>query len=123
FSGDGGFWYHMAEVETAARLGINAVMLINNNRSFNQTIEGYKTAYGGELSGDHADLWQFSDVDFTRIAESMGARGIHVREPRELAGALDQAFACDGPCVVEVLTDIDALAPLAWTGEGEARVE
>ena len=123
FSGDGGFWYHMAEVETAARLGIKAVMLINNNHSFNQTIEGYKAAYGGELHGAHGELWKFSDVDLAPIAESMGVRGIRVREPRELAGALDQAFACDGPCVVDVRTDIDALAPPAWTGEGEARVE
>ena len=123
FSGDGGFWYHMAEIETAVRWGINAVMLVNNNRSFSQTIHGYTAAYGGELHGDHAEVWQFSDVDFAQIAESMGAKGLRVRKPSELAGALEQAFASNRPCVVEVITETYALAPLAWTGEGEERVE
>src|SRR5262249_544273 len=31
FCGDGGFYYHLAELETAARFGINAIMLVNNN--------------------------------------------------------------------------------------------
>lgn len=123
FSGDGGFWYHLAEIETAVRWGINAVILINNNRGFSQTIQGYTAAYGGELHGDHADVWRFSDVDFAQIAESMGAKGMRVRKPAELGGALEQAFAADRPCVVEVITETYALAPLAWTGEDEERVE
>ena len=31
FMGDLGFWYHMAEVETAVRAGINTITIINNN--------------------------------------------------------------------------------------------
>src|SRR5262249_60718581 len=49
FSGDGGFWYHLAELETAVRWNINAVLLVNNNRSLNMEIDVYKDAYGGEL--------------------------------------------------------------------------
>jgi acetolactate synthase-1/2/3 large subunit len=41
FSGDGGFWYHLSELETAVRWNINAVLLINNNRSLNQEIAIY----------------------------------------------------------------------------------
>ena len=123
FSGDGGFWYHLAEIETAVRWGINAVLLINNNRAFSQTIHGYTAAYGGELSGRHEDVWRLSDVDFAQIAESMGAKGLRVQKPAELAGALEQAFTADRPCVVEVIADTYALAPLAWTGEDEERIE
>src|SRR5712692_6169735 len=36
FCGDGGFYYHMAELETAARFNINAIMLVNNNYALNQ---------------------------------------------------------------------------------------
>ena len=81
------------------------------------------TNSGGELRGDHGDLWQFTEVDFSCIAESMGAKGIRVEKPAELAGALEQAFTSNRPCVVEVVTDTYALAPLAWTGGEEARVE
>lgn len=113
FSGDGGFWYHLAELETAVRWGINAVLLINNNRSLNQEIAIYTDAYGGKLEAQHEELWRFSDASFARIAESMGAKGIRVEKPGEIAGALDQAFSANQPCVVEVMTDINAVAPVA----------
>jgi acetolactate synthase I/II/III large subunit len=35
FCRDGGFYYHLAELETAARFGINAIMLVNNNYAVN----------------------------------------------------------------------------------------
>ena len=116
FSGDGGFWYHLAELETAARYGINAVLLSNNNQSLNQTVPCYKDAYGGQLSGRHGKLWKFMEVNFTDIARTMGVEGIRVQKPVELAGALDKAFSSNKPFVVEVMTDMSAMAPLAFLG-------
>jgi acetolactate synthase I/II/III large subunit len=43
----------------------------------------------------------------------MGAIGIRVESPGELAPALRQALAADRPVIVDVVTDIEALAPLA----------
>src|SRR5688572_22500598 len=31
FTGDAGFWYHIAEIETAVRWKINAITVVNNN--------------------------------------------------------------------------------------------
>jgi len=116
FSGDGGFWYHLSEIETAVRWKIPAVLLINNNRSLNQEIAIYSDAYGGELNAHHAELWQFSDASFAEVACALGAQGVCIRRPEEIAGALEQGFAAGGPFVVEVLTERTAVAPLAWTG-------
>lgn len=116
FSGDGGFWYHLSELETAVRWNIRAVLVINNNRSLNQEIDIYKDAYGGQLEGNHGELWRFSDASFAAIAETMGAKGIRVEKPGQIAGALDQAFSADRPCVVEVMTEQTAVAPMAWAG-------
>ena len=96
FSGDGGFWYHLSELETAVRWNIAAVLLINNNKSLNQEIDIYTRAYGGQLRANHAELWQFSDVSFAEVARAMGAEGIQVHKPGELAGALNKAFSADG---------------------------
>jgi acetolactate synthase-1/2/3 large subunit len=119
FSGDGGFWYHLSELETAVRWDIDAVLLINNNRSLNQEIDIYTAAYGGRLHGNHAELWQFSDVSFAEVARSMGAEGIRVEKPNELAGALDKAFSSKKPSVVEVVTEMTAVAPLAFLNENK----
>jgi acetolactate synthase-1/2/3 large subunit len=116
FTGDGGFWYHLSELETAVRWGINAVVVVNNNRSLNQEIPTYAEAYGGRLHGRHGELWQFEDVDFARISTSIGANGIRVTNPGELRNALEQALASDGPTVVDAVTDLDVLAPLPFTG-------
>jgi acetolactate synthase-1/2/3 large subunit len=114
FTGDGGFWYHLSELETAVRWNIPAVLLVNNNKSLNMEIDIYTDAYGGSLKANHAELWKFADVSFAAIAEQMGAKGLTVRKPHEIDGALDQAFSCGRPCVIDVLTEIEALAPTAF---------
>ncbi len=117
FSGDGGFWYHLAELETAARWNITCALIVNNNRSLNQEIDLVNDAYGGQPGARHGDLWQFSDASFAEIAPTMGARGIQVTRPGELDSALDEALSGEGPCVIEVLTEQTAVAPLAWLGK------
>jgi acetolactate synthase-1/2/3 large subunit len=115
FTGDAGFWYHIGEIETAVRWGINSVTLVNNNSSGNQSKRGFDRVYGGEQTAEGLRLWHFTDVNFANIAENMGALGIRVEQPGELPGALERAFAADRPVVLDVVTDIDALAPLAVT--------
>ena len=116
FTGDGGFWYHLGELETAARFGINTVTVINNNRSFNQCRGGYEEAHGGR-DRESDDLWVFEDVDFAGVARSVGCKGIRVEEPSGIRPALEAAVAADGPVVVDVATDIDAMAPTAFLPE------
>ena len=113
FTGDGGFWYHIAELETALRWGINAVTVVNNNHSLNQGKMGAERDYAGQ-PGDPDQLWKFRDVDFAAIAQAVGCFGIRVTEPGELRGALAEAIASDRPTVIDVVSDIDAMAPLAW---------
>ena len=50
--------------------------------------------------------------NFASIAENMGAVGIRVEKPSELAGALQKDFAVARPVIVDVVLDIEALAPL-----------
>jgi acetolactate synthase-1/2/3 large subunit len=116
FTGDGGFFYHATELETAARNGINAVILVNNNYSLNQDFGPFNAAYKGNQT-EGFEMWQFSkQTDFAKMAESMGCMGIVVERANELKAALSKAFAADRPVVLDVRTDIEAMAPRAWTG-------
>lgn len=96
FTGDAGFWYHIAEVESAVRWGINAVTIVNNNGSGNQSKRGFDRAYGGEQTQQARELWTFNEMNFARLAEDMGALGLRVEKPGEIAGALEKAIAANG---------------------------
>ena len=114
FTGDGGFWYHLQELETAVRCGIRTVTCVNNNHSLNQETQIFHAAYDGHPSAKQGEMWRFSDVNFAKIAESMGAIGMRVEKPAELRSALDRAISCESPVVIDIVSDIEALAPLAW---------
>src|SRR5207247_1411086 len=70
FCGDGGFYYHLAELETAARFNISAIMLVNNNYALNQEKHLFDSAYKGQQRGRAKEMWHFSHaVSFARVAE------------------------------------------------------
>lgn len=117
FTGDGGFWYHLSELETAVRCGINTVTVINNNHSLNQDKAGVDRAYGNAAAGNREELWVFDDADFSKIAQSMGGFGIRVERPADIQTALEQALASGKPSVVDISSDINAFAPLPHVPE------
>lgn len=114
FTGDGGFWYHCAELETAARYGINAVIVVNDNRSLNQCRVGDERVYANYPGGDSDSMWQFNDVDLAKVAEAMGCYGIRVTDPARIPAALEEAVAANRPTVVDVVSDMDVVAPPPW---------
>ena len=115
FTGDGGIWYHLTELDTALRYGINTVTLVNNNASLNQEQNLNETVYGGRQPGSD-ELWMLTNADFAKIAESMDCFGIQVNKPGELGSALEQALEAGKPAVIDVKTHIEGIAPLAWDG-------
>jgi acetolactate synthase-1/2/3 large subunit len=115
FTGDAGFWYHIAELETAVRWNIASVTIVNNNGGGNQSKRGFDRAYGGEQSEKARELWTFRPMNFARLAQDIGALGIRVERADDFAPALARALAAQRPAVIDVATDIDALAPTAVT--------
>ena len=118
FTGDGGFYYHIAELETARRHNINAVIVVNNNSALNQEIKLNDIAYGGKQRGRAEEMWRFPDVNFAKIAEDFGCVGIRVEKPGELGAALKRAIALEKPVVIDVVTEMYAIAPHPWTSTG-----
>ena len=115
FTGDAGLWYHIGELETAVRWNIAAVTVVNNNASGNQSKRGFDRVYGGEQTQQARELWTYRMVNFAKVAEDIGALGIRVEKAADLGPAIQKALKADRPVIVDVATDIDALAPVAVT--------
>jgi acetolactate synthase I/II/III large subunit len=113
FTGDAGFWYHIGEIETAVRWNINAVIVVNNNSGGNQSKRGFDRVYGGTQTQKARELWTYRDVDFSKVAQQIGAFGIRVTNAKEFPSALAQALQAGRPAIIDVVTDIEALAPVA----------
>ena len=114
FTGDGGFWYHLSELETASRCNIKTVTVVNNNQCLRQCLEGIHRAYG-DRPGNKDEMCKFQDVNFARIAQEMGCLGIRVEHPEEISEALRKALVSDLPAVVDVVTDVTCKVPSPWT--------
>ncbi len=119
FTGDGGAYYHLAELETAARYGINLVVVVNNNSSLNQEIPLVNAAYKGKADERSGEIWRFQkSVDFAKLGEALGCAGFRVDKPGQLKELLPRAFAMNRPVVIDVVTDENALAEKAWAQGG-----
>jgi len=111
FTGDGGLWYHIGELETAARAGINIIVVVNNNSCLQQVIKGFNAAYGGASNtGKARVMWYFQETNFAKIAENMGCIGIRVERPHDLKEAFNRALKANKPVVIDVVSD-DQAAP------------
>jgi acetolactate synthase-1/2/3 large subunit len=106
FTGDGGFYWHMAELETARRNGIPVIFVVNNNVSLNQEQYIWDAA-----NAKHDFYWKHHDTDIVAIARGLGAFATRVDDPADFATAFKEARNSGLPAVLEVRTSIEAMAP------------
>ena len=121
FTGDGGMYYHLPELETAARHGINLVIVVNNNGSLNQEIPLVNAAYKEKRDDRSGELWRFQkNADLAKVAEALGCTAFRVEKPEQLKDLLPRALAMGKPVVLDCISDERALAATAWLpGGGE----
>jgi acetolactate synthase-1/2/3 large subunit len=110
-TGDGGIYYHLSELETAARYGLNLIVVVNNNGAYAGEEEYWGPAYGDHPSESH---WQFGDRNFANIATEMGCEGIRIDRPEQIAPALQRALGANRPVLIDVVSDFSAYHPKGW---------
>jgi pyruvate dehydrogenase (quinone)/pyruvate oxidase len=101
FIGDGGFAMLMAEFHTAAWHGLPIKVVINNNNSLGQILWEQMVLGFPE----HGVRFGTPLPDYAAWARAAGGFGVHVDKPGDLPGALAEAFAQDGPALVDVAVD------------------
>ena len=119
FTGDGGAYYHLPELETAARHRINVVFVVNNNGSLNQEIPLVKAAYREKRDERSGEMWRFQkEANLGKVAEALGCASFRVEKPGQLKDLLPRALAMGKPVVLDCISEEQALAPTAWVPGG-----
>ncbi len=114
FVGDGGFAYHLPELETAKRLGLNVIVVVNNNECLSQGLKNLNIAYGDRSHARKSECYVYEKTDFAKIAQSFNCFGITVEDPKDFKAAFDAAVASNLPAVIDVKTEFAYQAQLAW---------
>src|SRR3954453_21017770 len=99
--GDGAFGFSGLEYDTFARHGVDVVGVMGNNGIWALEKHPMEFLYDGWSVA--ADLRP--ETRYDEVVAALGGHGELVREPGELRGALERAFASGKPSLVNVLTD------------------
>ncbi|MDG1872246.1 MAG: thiamine pyrophosphate-dependent enzyme, partial [Flavobacterium sp.] len=104
FCGDGGLSMLLGDLATIKQYNLPIKLIVFNNRSLGMVqlemqVEG--------LPNNETDM---VNPDFAMVAQAMGFKGITVTDPTKVENALEEAFIHDGPVLVSVFTNPQALA-------------
>lgn len=111
FTGDGAFYYHLNEMETAVRNKINTVTIINNNFGLVQCRPDLSLVYQDQMNLIH-ERYNYPDVSFCKIAETYGCWTKQVENPQDIGKTLQEALDCGRPAVIDVRTEQAAEIPM-----------
>jgi len=102
--GDGGLSMLLGDLATIQQYNLPVKLIVFNNRALGMV------KLEMEVQGLPDNETNMVNPDFALIAEAMGFKGITVRKPSEVVGALKQALQNNGPVLVNIMTNPASLA-------------
>jgi pyruvate dehydrogenase (quinone) len=104
FCGDGGLSMLLGDLITAVSHDLPVKLIVFDNGRLGMV----------KLEMEQVGLPEFGTVlhnpDFSRVAEACGLRGFRAEHPGEVEAAIAAALACDGPALVDCVTNPDEVA-------------
>jgi thiamine pyrophosphate-dependent acetolactate synthase large subunit-like protein len=109
FTGDGGAMYTIQALWTAARHNVDAKFVVCNNKSY-RILQLNIQAYWREQGIPEHDFPLSFDLSkptirFDEMARSMGVEAVRVEKPEEIAPAIKQALAHNGPFLIDLVLE------------------
>ena len=118
-TGDGGFGYHLSDLDTAVRLNAPVITVVLNNATLGFEYTVQKLYYRKITKSAHA----FGENNFAAVASAFGARGIRVTTPDALLPALQRAARSGEPTVIDVMSSPEIGAPYTRYENAEGQRE
>ena len=102
-AGDGCFRMNMNELITASREKLPIIEVILDNGVLGMVRQWQDIFYGERYS----ETTLLGQVDYVKLAESMGVKGYCVYTESDFETAITEALACDGPVLIDCRIDCD----------------
>ncbi len=102
--GDGGLSMLLGDLATIHQYNIPIKIIVFNNRALGMV------KLEMEVNGLPDNETDMVNPDFSLIAQAMGFRGVNVHKPEEVEAAIENAFRHNGPVLLNVFTNPNALA-------------
>jgi acetolactate synthase-1/2/3 large subunit len=119
-AGDASVQMNIQELGTLAQFGINAKTVIVNNGWQGMVRQWQEAFYGERYSSSNMEVGM---PDFGKLAEAFGIKGILVTERSQLAPAVAEMLAYDGPVLLDVRVRRDENCyPMVAPGKSNAQM-
>jgi thiamine pyrophosphate-dependent acetolactate synthase large subunit-like protein len=102
-TGDSSFLFHIAELETAARLGLPLVCVVAVDYAWGLEVGVYKRTFG-QGSRETGVHWS-TETRLDKVAEGFGCYGEYVERDEDIAPAIKRAYASGRTGVIHVAVD------------------
>jgi len=100
YTGDGSMMMMMGELATLAQENLPVKVIVNKNRTLG-LIKWEQQIF----LGNPEYACNFNDVDFVKVAEGCGLRGVRIDDPARCRDQLAEALELDEPVLIECVTD------------------
>lgn len=113
--GDGGFQMNIQELAVIHERNLPVKVIIVNNEALGMVRQWQESFYEKRYS----ESLLTQNPDFVKLAESYGVRGMRVDKEKDLVAALEDAFAYDGPVVLDCrVIKEEKVYPMIAPGKG-----
>ncbi len=102
-TGDGSFGMNLNELATAVSTNVPVTVVIFNNGVLGMVRQWQTLFFDRHYSNTVLDR----KTDFVKLAEAFGAKGLRADNAEEFEAAMKEAFATDGPVVIDCKIDKD----------------
>ncbi len=119
-SGDASFQMNLQELGTLAQYGINVKTVIINNGWQGMVRQWQEAFYGERYSSSNM---QIGMPDFVILAQAYGIKGMSIRKPEDLSGAIAEMLAHNGPVLLDAQVKRDENCyPMVAPGKSNAQM-
>jgi len=105
--GDGSVGFNFMEFEIAIRRGLPIVVVISNDLGWGMIKHSQELRIGHAIK----DGTHIGRVDYHKLVEALGGKGMCVEKPDDIRPALEEAFASGVTTCINVMTDPAIISP------------